>query len=115
MVMDEIHSIASALVGGARYGMKIRLPHAFVMTFLFRRDLSGKEKLRAILQLAYQHASSLAAFATIYKTILALLKHAHRKLLRSTPSMHEEGAWRLMGRNLMLMLGRPDLFASLSV
>ena len=42
MVKDELKSIAAALIGGARYGAKIRLPHALVMTFLFRRDLRFK-------------------------------------------------------------------------
>ena len=106
MVKDEIKSIVSALVGGARYGVKIRLPHALVMTVLFRGDLSSKDKLKNILKLAYQHASSLAAFATIYKTILALLKGAHRKLMASPPNPNlQEGAWKMMGRALLTTIG----------
>lgn len=106
MVKHELQSIVSALVGGARYGVKIRLPHALVMTVLFRRDLSGKDKLKNILKLAYQHASSLAAFAAIYKTILSLLKVSHRKLMASpmNPSIRE-GVWKMMGRKLLTMLG----------
>ena len=53
IMKDELHSILSAIVGGARYGVKIRLPHALVMTLLFRRDLSSKDKLKTILKLAY--------------------------------------------------------------
>jgi len=111
MVKEEILSIASALVGGARYGIKIRLPHALVMTFLFRSDLTSKQKIRAILKLAYQHASSLAAFAAIYKSILALLKFSHRRLVSSPGSgvnhqrQQQEGAMKALGRALLLMIG----------
>ena len=106
MVKDELKSIAAALVGGARYGAKIRLPHALVMTFLFRRDLSHADKLKSILRLAFQHASSLAAFATIYKSILALLKFAHRKLVASEPNSDAPATvWRALGRSLLCMIG----------
>jgi peroxisomal membrane protein 4 len=67
MMTDEIHAIIGGLVGGLRYGIKIRLPHAFVMTALFRRDLSSEQKLRTIWNLTREHALNLASFATIYK------------------------------------------------
>eukprot|EP00536_Pseudo-nitzschia_multiseries_P011008 jgi/Psemu1/204701/e_gw1.355.19.1 len=75
---EELSAVVSALIGGATYGVKIRLPHALVMTCLFRRDLSSKQKLRTILRLVYEHASNLAAFATIYKVALAALKGSSR-------------------------------------
>jgi len=87
-------------VGGARYGVKIRFPHALIMTLLFHRtnvndngignnhhgsttttttatllDRAG-QKLRHILKLTYAHASRLAVFAAGYKTGLFLLKWA---------------------------------------
>ena len=65
--MEEIQAILDAVVGGARYGFKIRVPHALVMTALFRRDLSSTEKIRSILKLAMEHAGNLAMFAAIYK------------------------------------------------
>jgi hypothetical protein len=100
----EIHSILSAIVGGARYGVKIRLPHALVMTFLFRRDLSSKDKLRNILKLAYGHASGLAMFAAIYKTTLAVLKFAHRALVEAAASPEAQtGFWKNIGRTLLSM------------
>lgn len=105
MVKEELTSIASALVGGARYGAKIRFPHAFVMTFLFRRDLTAQEKLKNILRLVYQHASSLAAFATIYKTVLALLKAAHRKFVQLGPSdVSAQSYWKAVGRSCLQMI-----------
>ena len=45
-VMDEIAAIVGALVGGAKYGVKIRTPHALVMTVLFRNDLDAKQKIQ---------------------------------------------------------------------
>ena len=109
MVKDELKSIAAALIGGARYGVKIRLPHALVMTFLFRRDLSHSEKLKSILRLALQHASSLAAFATIYKSILALLKYAHRELILrdgGETTSTSTSYWNAVGRSLLCMIGK---------
>ena len=66
-ISDEVQAIVAALVGGARYGVKIRLPHALVMTMLFRRDLTSKQKLNSVVKMAMEHASNLAAFASIYK------------------------------------------------
>lgn len=66
-LLEEAQAILAAVVGGARYGIKIRIPHALVMTVLFRRDLSGREKIRSVLKLAMEHASNLAMFAAIYK------------------------------------------------
>ncbi len=77
-LLEELAAVVSALVGGAKYGVKIRLPHAFVMTFLFRKDLSPQQKVRTIIKLVVEHASNLAAFATIYKVILAVLKSSSR-------------------------------------
>jgi peroxisomal membrane protein 4 len=67
MWRNEIYAILAGLLGGARYGVKIRLPHALVMTSLFRKDLTSRGKLRQILRMTLEHASHLAAFATIYK------------------------------------------------
>jgi hypothetical protein len=79
-IVDELQAIAGALVGGARYGLKIRIPHALVMTLLFRRDLSSKQKVKSIIKLALEHASNLASFASIYKSTLAALKWSSRRL-----------------------------------
>lgn len=54
------------------YGVKIRLPHALVMTFLFHEG-SLREKLLYILRATFQHAKNLAFFVTIYKSLLYLL------------------------------------------
>jgi hypothetical protein len=64
---EELHAIAAGLVGGARYGFKIRLPHAMVMIWLFRRDLSSKQKMKTVGTLVVEHTTNLAAFAALYK------------------------------------------------
>ncbi|VEU44913.1 unnamed protein product [Pseudo-nitzschia multistriata] len=79
-LQDELAAVISAVIGGASYGIKIRLPHALVMTCLFRNDLTPREKIRTILKLVFEHASNLAAFATIYKVFLAVLKGSSRCL-----------------------------------
>jgi len=64
------------IIKGARngvvYGTKIRAPHAFVMTFLFR-ECSFREKVRFILRATYLHAKNLASMVFIYKSLTALL------------------------------------------
>ncbi|XP_015678706.1 peroxisomal membrane protein 4 [Protobothrops mucrosquamatus] len=56
---------------GAVYGVKIRAPHALVMTFLFKSG-SLKEKLKAILQATYLHSRTLACFVFTYKGLMAM-------------------------------------------
>lgn len=69
---SELEAILGAMIAGARYGIKIRLPHAFVMTFLFKRQLTTQQKLNTIFKLTLEHASNLASFATLYKVIHSL-------------------------------------------
>jgi hypothetical protein len=71
---DEFHEILLSLIGGARYGVKIRTPHAVIMTCLFRSNLSTSAKIRQIIQLVREHSTNLAFFAAIYKSILLVLK-----------------------------------------
>ena len=76
---SEAAAILSGLLAGGRYGVKIRFPHALIMTLLFRRDLPAKKKCSTILKLAAEHGSNLAAFAALYKAILAALKSVSRR------------------------------------
>ncbi|KAL8712455.1 MAG: hypothetical protein Q9220_003303 [cf. Caloplaca sp. 1 TL-2023] len=77
IVLDPQYADLLAIVKGARngftYGAKIRFPHALVMVFLFRSG-TLREKLKIIFKATFQHARNLATFATIYKTILLLLR-----------------------------------------
>jgi hypothetical protein len=70
--LSEIQAIIDGLIGGGKYGIKIRLPHAAVMTLLFRRNTTVKDKLRMIFKSTFEHSKNLASFAAIYKVILQL-------------------------------------------
>jgi len=99
----EIRAIVRAFVGGIRYGVKIRLPHALVMTVLFQKNRSPSEMINTIFKLTRNHALNLAAFATIYKTILALLKAASISL--HSPNLGaNSGIMRWVGRQLIELL-----------
>mmetsp|Transcript_25133 Transcript_25133/g.54187 ORF Transcript_25133/g.54187 Transcript_25133/m.54187 type:complete len:233 (+) Transcript_25133:112-810(+) len=82
---DEVAAILSGLIGGGRYGLKIRVPHAIVMTFLFGSHLSFRKKLKAVAKLAAEHASNLAAFACLYKLMLATLKVLNQRIKFNGP------------------------------
>jgi len=71
---SELQSIIASCLSGARYGVKIRLPHALLMTMLFKRGMTAQQKLKIILKLTLDHSCSLAAFATVYKLTLLTLK-----------------------------------------
>jgi hypothetical protein len=66
-LVEEINAVVAAVLGGARYGVKIRLPHALLMTLLFRQNQSASKKVATILKLTRDHAVNLATFAAIYK------------------------------------------------
>lgn len=77
---EEVAAVLSGLIGGGRYGIKIRVPHALVMTFLFGNGKTFQEKIRIVMKLALEHASNLAAFAGLYKLMLATLKVMDRRI-----------------------------------
>ncbi|XP_020370459.1 peroxisomal membrane protein 4 [Rhincodon typus] len=69
----RLHGALAAVKGfrnGVVYGAKIRAPHAFVMTFLFKSG-SLLDKLKAIGQATYTHSRNLAIFVFLYKGLLA--------------------------------------------
>lgn len=74
LLLDEVAAIIAGTLSGAKYGLKIRLPHATVMTFLFAKQLTFREKSKTIAKLTAEHATNLAAFVFIYKSMLAGLK-----------------------------------------
>ncbi|KAF2863167.1 putative peroxisomal membrane protein [Piedraia hortae CBS 480.64] len=74
----RLHSplvLVKAIRNGLVYGTKVRFPHALVMTFLFRSG-SLSSKARAIYKATSQHASNLACFAFIYKSVMIALRNA---------------------------------------
>ena len=72
-IISEFQAIVASLVGGGKYGTKIRLPHAAVMTILFRKETSVQEKLRIVMKLTFAHSRNLASFAAIYKVRVIFL------------------------------------------
>jgi len=64
-----------AILKGARnglvYGVKIRFPHALLMSILFGRG-DWKTRARQIVQATQQHALHLAGFVSLYKTLLLI-------------------------------------------
>lgn len=72
--LSEMKAIVISMLSAANYGAKVRLPHATVMTFLFRPNLPLKQKIKVIAKATWTHSVNLGSFAFIYKTVLALLK-----------------------------------------
>ncbi|KAN0121546.1 Tim17/Tim22/Tim23/Pmp24 family domain containing protein [Russula decolorans] len=64
-----------AVLKGARngfvYGFKVRFPHALIMAILFGRG-DWRERFKVILRASKQHATNLAKFVAIYKSLLVL-------------------------------------------
>lgn len=105
----DVLAAVAAFISGVRYGVKIRLPHALVMVVMFRRDLSTRGKLRAVMKAVMEHATSLASFAVIYKCTLALLRVLQRRYdgaLRN--DLREFMSTKSLGRLLMNMMGEFD-------
>ena len=85
IMKEELKALVNAFLLGGRYGVKIRLPHALVMTFLFRKDLSIQDKIRVVARATASHSQNLAIFALVYKCVLFLQKF-RRKQLGESPA-----------------------------
>jgi len=72
LLLDEVAAIIAGTLCGAKYGLKIRLPHATVMTFLFAKQLTFREKFKTIAKLSGEHTTNLAVFVAIYKVRASL-------------------------------------------
>ncbi|KAF9459463.1 Tim17/Tim22/Tim23/Pmp24 family-domain-containing protein [Collybia nuda] len=93
--MDALQQIISnpalhdylAILKGARngfvYGVKVRFPHALVMSILFGRG-DWQSRLRIIYRATRQHALNLAKFVTLYKTFLLIQRRANNGKERSS-------------------------------
>ncbi|CAK8689270.1 unnamed protein product [Clavelina lepadiformis] len=80
---QELLALLKGIRNGITYGVKIRFPHALVMTFLFREG-TLKEKIKIILKATFQHARNLACFTFSYKFIITVLA----KLNNQKASVH---------------------------
>ncbi|EKM83436.1 hypothetical protein AGABI1DRAFT_110100 [Agaricus bisporus var. burnettii JB137-S8] len=69
-----------AILKGARngfvYGVKVRFPHALVMSILFGRG-SWQDRAKVIFRATKQHAFNLAKFVSLYKICLLVQKKAN--------------------------------------
>ncbi|QRV86587.1 mitochondrial import inner membrane translocase subunit TIM17 [Ceratobasidium sp. AG-Ba] len=78
-----------AILKGARngfvYGVKIRFPHALLMAILFGRG-DWSQRARVIFKATKQHATNLAKFVTLYKTLLLVQRRANGGKERSADS-----------------------------
>ncbi|XP_040837559.1 peroxisomal membrane protein 4 [Ochotona curzoniae] len=96
------HAALAVLKGfrnGAVYGVKIRAPHALVMTLLFRSG-SFREKLRTILQATYTHSRNLAYFVFAYKALCSLQSHVQGKTHQLHPFLAAFiGGYLIFGEN----------------
>jgi len=81
LVLDERYHDVLSILKGARngfvYGVKIRFPHALLMSILFGKG-SWPERSKAIYRATRQHALNLASFVTIYKTLLLIQRRLSR-------------------------------------
>jgi len=66
--------VTRGLRNGFLYGVKIRAPHATVMTLLFRRGGSARDKMRSVARMALEHGSNLGRYVLLYKAAMALLE-----------------------------------------
>ncbi|WVR06800.1 hypothetical protein IAU60_003836 [Kwoniella sp. DSM 27419] len=69
----DLLAIVKGFRNGLVYGVKIRFPHALVMTLLFSNK-SWPAKIKGIFTATRTHATNLAKFVTIYKVLLLLQK-----------------------------------------
>ncbi|KJA25991.1 hypothetical protein HYPSUDRAFT_36847 [Hypholoma sublateritium FD-334 SS-4] len=77
IISNPVYHDYLAVLKGARngfvYGVKVRFPHALVMSILFGRG-DWQSRIRVIYRATKQHAFNLAKFVSLYKSILLLQK-----------------------------------------
>lgn len=71
-------SAIKGLRNGAVYGVKIRLPHALVMTFLFGKGTLA-QKLNAIFTATYTHSRNLSGFVFVYKLLTGIFQQLEKE------------------------------------
>uniref|UniRef100_A0A6U4LW24 Peroxisomal membrane protein 4 n=2 Tax=Hemiselmis andersenii TaxID=464988 RepID=A0A6U4LW24_HEMAN len=88
-VKHGLLSTAYGLRNGVHYGVKIRAPHALVMTLLFKSNQPIRKNFESILKMTFVHARNLGGFVLIYKGLLALGRTAHA--ISGTPLLTPPG------------------------
>ena len=71
---EDILSILRGFRNGCVYGIKIRLPHAAVMTLLFSNDRSIENMSSVIFKKTREHSIHLGQFVMLYKLLIVLIR-----------------------------------------
>ncbi|KZV77555.1 peroxisomal membrane protein 4 [Peniophora sp. CONT] len=86
IIVDPAYHEYFAILKGARnglvYGAKVRFPHALIMAILFGRG-DWTSRIKTIIRATRTHATNLAKFVTLYKTLLLLQKKVNGGKARS--------------------------------
>ena len=81
ILLDPSNQPILSIIKGARnglvYGAKIRFPHALVMVSLFGAGTT-RQRWKKIITATRQHATRLALYVTIYKSVLLVLRDLFR-------------------------------------
>ena len=85
---DDIWSIIRGFRNGAVYGVKIRLPHALVMTLLFSNDRSIEGMSSVIFQKTKNHSLNLGKFVLLYKFLIVLIRRILKYPHNHFPLIH---------------------------
>ncbi|CAI8024164.1 Peroxisomal membrane protein 4 [Geodia barretti] len=81
-----LFEVVKGFRNGLVYGVKIRLPHSLVMTFLFHEG-SLQEKLHFILNATFQHARNLAILTALYKALTLALQRIAGRAVPGLPAI----------------------------
>ncbi|KAJ7597694.1 peroxisomal membrane protein 4 [Mycena floridula] len=80
--LQEYLAILKGARNGFVYGVKVRLPHALVMSVLFGRG-DWKTRMGHIFKATKQHSFNLAKFVSLYKTLLLIQRKTNNGKERS--------------------------------
>ena len=91
---EDLLSIVRGFRNGLIYGIKIRFPHALVMTLLFARNQSMSNMASSVLQKTQQHSLNLGRFVCLYKVLVVFVRrvlqfpHNHFPLIHILGMIH---------------------------
>mmetsp|Transcript_23182 Transcript_23182/g.20374 ORF Transcript_23182/g.20374 Transcript_23182/m.20374 type:complete len:252 (+) Transcript_23182:129-884(+) len=85
---EDILSILRGFRNGCVYGIKIRLPHAAVMTLLFSNDRSIENMSSTIFKKTREHSINLGRFVMLYKLLIVLIRRILRYPHNHFPIIH---------------------------
>eukprot|EP01084_Bolivina_argentea_P253654 426186_1 len=85
---EDILSIIRGFRNGAIYGIKIRLPHAFVMTLLFSSNRSINGLSSIIFKKTKEHSLHLGKFVCLYKLLIVIIRRIFNYPHNHFPIIH---------------------------